>query len=300
MTLRRSTFISTSTTPDAAPELEARRYRPPRGIPDRDGHRREATWASVALHALLIFLAVAPPLWLAESIKATQQQGPRGDGRAGGGGGGSRGTGGEWTRESLRFFAIPSAPPNATVQPEPIPVPKPEEVKPPEPPKPEPPQPQPTPAPPTPVDTTAPKGEATKAASVEQGTGGGSGKDGTQGSGPGSGGGVGSGTGTGRGTGVGAGTGNGNDDSDVFPATVKAMPILPLPVPGKVRPYKMVAYFEVDTLGNARLLAFNPSNDGGYNRRVKEMLSEIRFNPAVRGNGRPVLDTAIVTAEAPK
>jgi hypothetical protein len=81
---------------------------------------------------------------------------------------------------------------------------------------------------------------------------------------------------------------------------VVALPILPLPVPNKVRPYKMTAYFEVDTLGNAKLLAFNPSNDGGYNRRVRDMLSEIRFRPAVRGNGRPVLDTAIVTAEAPR
>jgi hypothetical protein len=81
---------------------------------------------------------------------------------------------------------------------------------------------------------------------------------------------------------------------------VISLPILPLPVPNKVRPYKMIAYFEVDTLGNSRLLTFNPSNDGGYNRRVREMLSEIRFRPAVRFNGRPVVDTAVVTAEAPR
>jgi hypothetical protein len=61
-----------------------------------------------------------------------------------------------------------------------------------------------------------------------------------------------------------------------------------------------VAYFEVDTMGNSKLLSFNPSNDGGYNKRIREMLSEIRFRPAVRGNGRPVVDTAIVTAEAPR
>jgi hypothetical protein len=106
--------------------------------------------------------------------------------------------------------------------------------------------------------------------------------------------------GTGRGSGTGSGTGAGNDDSDVFPPAVVALPILPLPVPSKVRPYKMVAYFEVDTTGTARLLAFNPSNDGGYNKRVREMLLEIRFRPAVRRDGRPVLDTAIVTAEAPR
>ena len=42
------------------------------------------------------------------------------------------------------------------------------------------------------------------------------------------------------------------------------------------------------------------SNDGGYNKRIREMLSEIRFRPATRPDGRPVLDTAIVTAEAPR
>jgi hypothetical protein len=81
---------------------------------------------------------------------------------------------------------------------------------------------------------------------------------------------------------------------------VIALPILPLPVPKKVRPYKMVAYFEVDTLGNATLLDFNPSNDRGYNKRIREMLSEIRFRPAVMRSGKAVLDTAIVTAEAPR
>ena len=111
---------------------------------------------------------------------------------------------------------------------------------------------------------------------------------------------MGSGVGTGRGSGSGSGTGAGDDDSDIYPPAVVALPILPLPVPGKVRPYKLVAYFEVDTLGHSKLLSFNPSNDGGYNKRVREMLSEIRFRPAVRGNGRPVLDTAIVTADAPR
>lgn len=294
MTLRRSTF-DPEPTPPSDPQTGRRSYRPPLGIPDRERNRREATLASLALHILLIVLVIAPPLWLAESINATQQQGPRGDGRAGGGGGGNRGTGGELTRESLRFFAIPEPPAAAQVQPVPVEVPKPE-VPPPVPPKPEP-QPQ---AAPQPAAADTAKGTTTQQASVDPGTGGGTGKDGTAGTGPGSGGGVGSGVGTGRGSGTGSGTGNGNDDDEVFPPTVVALPILPLPVPGKVRPYKMVAYFEVDTLGNARLLAFNPSNDGGYNRRVREMLSEIRFRPAVRGNGRPVLDTAIVTAEAPR
>lgn len=253
--------------------------------------------ASLALHLLLIVLVVFPPLWLSQQINATQQLGPRGNGRNGGGGGGNRGTGGEWTKESLRYFQIPEATPPTPVPVPPVPVPKPEEVKPPEP---TPPVPKPEPAPPTSVDTAAKPGPTTEVSSAETGKGGGSGKDGTAGSGPGNGGGVGSGVGTGRGSGTGDGTGAGNGDSEIYPPAVIALPILPLPVPGKVRPYKLVAYFEVDTLGNSKLLSFNPSTDGGYNKRIREMLSEIRFRPAVRGNGRPVIDTAIVTAEAPR
>jgi len=260
-------------------------------------HRREATLVSLALHALLIILAVAPPLWVSQQINATQQQGPRGDGRAGGGGGGMKGSGGDWTRESLRYFSVPEVIPSTPVVPEPIPVPKPEETKP-EPPVPEV---KPQPAPPVATaDTAAPEVKPVEIASIVSGTGGGSGTDGTVGSGPGKGGGVGSGTGTGRGSGTGSGTGAGNDDSAIYPPTTVVLAILPLPVPNKVRPYKLIAYFEVDTLGNSRLLSFNPSNDNGYNRRVREMLSEIRFRPAVRGDGRPVLDTAVVTMEAPR
>ncbi|MGQ0648066.1 MAG: hypothetical protein ACT4P7_10875 [Gemmatimonadaceae bacterium] len=291
MTLRRSTYFPAEELPDESGSRR-RAYRPPAGIPARDDHRREATLASLALHLFLIILAVAPPLWLSHSIDATQQQGPSGDGRMGGGGGGS---GGDWKRESLRYFAIPEASKPAAAVPDPIPPPKPEEVKPPEPPTPVPKE-----EPPKPVEVDTTRASNGAAAAADSGRPAGTGKDGTAGNGPGTGGGVGSGVGPGRGSGTGPGTGAGNDDSMVFPPTVVALPILPLPVPNKVRPYKLVAYFEVDTLGNAKLLAFNPSNDGGYNRRIREMLGEIRFRPAVRGNGRPVLDTAIVTAEAPR
>lgn len=77
-----------------------------------------------------------------------------------------------------------------------------------------------------------------------------------------------------------------------------ALPILPLPIPAKVRPYKMVARFEVDSTGAARLIEFNPSRDAGYNKRIRQMLLEIRFRPAVTADGRPVAALAIVTAEA--
>jgi hypothetical protein len=60
----------------------------------------------------------------------------------------------------------------------------------------------------------------------------------------------------------------------------------------------MVAQFEVDSLGNARLLGFNESRDSGYNKRIRQMLAEIRFRPAVTMDGRPVKAIAVVTAEA--
>ena len=79
------------------------------------------------------------------------------------------------------------------------------------------------------------------------------------------------------------------------------IPILPLPVPNRIRPYRMVAQFDVDERGNARLLGFNPSKDAGYNRKLREMLSEVRFRPAVRASdGTPVRDTAYLIAEAPR
>jgi len=81
---------------------------------------------------------------------------------------------------------------------------------------------------------------------------------------------------------------------------VTNLALLPIPVPNKVRPYKMIAWFEVDERGNARLIAFNPSRDGGYNRKIRDMLAEVRFKPAVRPDGTPVRDTVSITAEAPR
>lgn len=94
------------------------------------------------------------------------------------------------------------------------------------------------------------------------------------------------------------GPGTGGGEGEIYPPSVVSLPVLPLPIPGKVRPYHMVAYFDVDTLGNAKLISFTPSKDGGYNKRVREMLLEIRFRPAVRANGMAVRDTAVVTADA--
>ena len=60
-----------------------------------------------------------------------------------------------------------------------------------------------------------------------------------------------------------------------------------------------IAYFDVDERGNTTLLSFNPSRDSGYNKKIREMLLEFRFRPAVRADGTPVRDTTWISAEAP-
>lgn len=216
--------------------------------------------------------------YLAREALMPEREGAGGPGPAGGGGGGTGGTGGQ---QKVRFVRV--APPVAPKTETPV-------LKPPVIPPPPEPKPQPTPPAPQPPAAAADS-------SLVAGVGGGSGKDGSAGSGPGSGGGVGSGVGTGRGSGVGAGTGGGT--GKVYPPTVTNLAILPIPVPGKVRPYKLVAFFDVDERGNATLISYTPSRDNGYNRKIREMLAEVRFRPAVRADGTPVRDTTWISAEAP-
>jgi hypothetical protein len=47
----------------------------------------------------------------------------------------------------------------------------------------------------------------------------------------------------------------------------------------------------VDEKGNSKLLGFNPSRDGGYNRKLRDVLSALRFRPGTRPDGTPVRDT---------
>lgn len=273
------------------PEIPVRRpYRPPIGVPVAGEPRARATLISVALHVVLFFAVLAPTLFLSSRIVEVAQQGAGGPGPVGGGGGGDRGEGRRarlpFVQERLDYLRVQA----------PEPVPKKEETPTPriEPPKPPPPPPveeAPAPAP----AVAAAIGDSASGSTTGTGTSG-TGSDGSAGDGPGRGGGVGSGVGTGRGSSTGPGRGGGS--GDIYPPTVVALPILPLPIPTKVRPYKMVARFEVDEEGNAKLLEFNPSRDAGYNRRIREMLAEIRFRPAVGLDGRPVRAIAVVTAEA--
>lgn len=279
------------TAADLLPTGKPRRpLRPLHGIPEPDGRGPQGLLLSALFHALVFLMLFLPPL-IATTLDQELTTGGGGAGPAGGGGGGTGGTGGETVRpERVRYIQVapipPAAVPTPAVAPPVVPPPKPEPVKEPEP-KP------PTPVPAQPVETT-PSGPTTPTA----GAGGGSGHDGSGGNGPGSGGGVGSGQGTGRGSGNGAGTGGG--PGDIYPAQVTNLSLLPIPVPNKVRPYKMIAWFDVDERGNARLIAFNPSRDGAYNKKIREMLSEVRFRPAVKQDGTPVRDTVSITAEAPR
>lgn len=271
-----------------------RPLRPLHGIPERDRRGAQGFLLSALLH-LAILLALALPTLIARQLDLPLEAGGGGPGPAGGGGGGSGGTGGALVRpERLEYLQVAPAKPAPTPTVVPPPVEKKPEVIPPPPPPIER-QPEPVAAPviepvvpPASLGTTIPTA----------GTGGGTGKDGTAGTGPGSGGGVGSGVGTGRGSGTGPGTGGG--PGDIYPPQVTNLAILPIPVPSKVRPYKLVAYFDVDETGKAKLISFNPSRDGGYNKKIREMLAEVRFRPAVRWDGKPVRDTAWITAEAPR
>src|SRR6202162_2684637 len=147
------------------------------------------------------------------------------------------------------------------------------------------------PEPKPPVETPVTPAQQVVAAPVTTPTTGtGSSNSGTTGAGPGSGGGVGSGEGPGRGSSIGPGTGGGPGKD--YPPTVRDLFIPPMPAPSAVKGFHMKAFFDVDEKGNARLIGFNPTRDGGYNRRVADVLKAMRFRPGVHADGTPKRDTA--------
>jgi protein TonB len=279
------------TAPDLLlPSGKPRRpLRPLHGIPEPERRTPTGLAVSTLFHLLILLALFLPPFMASELDLPLVSEGAGGPGPAGGGGGGNRGTGGELVRpERVRFMQVakPAAP---------TPAPTPPAVAPP---KPEP-VPEPVVTPPQPAAPVAPPVEApaAPAASAVPGTGGGTGADGTAGNGPGTGGGVGSGVGTGRGSGDGPGTGGGN--GDVFPPVAINLGLPPLPTPARVKPYRLVAWFDVDERGNAKLIAWNRSKDSGYNRKLLEMLEGVRFRPASRLDGTTVRDTVSLVVNAP-
>lgn len=225
------------------------------------------------MHAVILFLIITPIV--ASDFRHDPTVGGGGPGPAGGGGGGSAGARSRSAVERLEFIRVRPSPPALTPKVTTAIPP----VKPPEPKKPA--ETTVTPAAPAPVDPllTPLSGE-------------GVGTAGTAGAGPGSGGGVGSGVGTGRGSSVGPGTGGGPGKD--YPPTLRDLFIPPLPAPARIKPYHLIAWFDVDEKGNATLISYNQSRDGGYNRRLTEVLRSLRFRPGVRADGTPMRDTVDV------
>ena len=256
---------------------QLRRYRPPIGIPEGRENNRLGMAVSVALHVAIALLLLVP---FARHVVTPILQGAGGPGPAGGGGGGRGGTGGSTrpeTKEQLRFIEVaPEARPAAPVTPPPQPIvpPKPVEIPPPPPPEVR-----------TEVDV-ATKSQPVPAVAPVPGSGGGSGTDGTTGAGPGSGGGTGTGVGTGRGSAVGPGTGGGTQAN--YPPLPVEMFLPPMPIPDRLRGFRMIAEFDVDETGRVVSFTFTETRDGGYNRRLRDVLRSIRFRPGSRPDGTPV------------
>lgn len=256
-------------------------YRPPVGVPRREQSRWQGWLASLLAHLLLLLLIIVPTM--EPAIDYGHREGAGGPGPAGGGGGGL----GDAGTPRLHFVQIapahaaapPTAPPvqpvpkaiAPTVAPPPLPV-------------------TPRPVPPQPPPSTTAAAQSSSAAAPGSGTG--LGSTGGAGVGPGTGGGVGSGEGTGHGTATGAGTGGGN--AKIYPPTPKQFFLPPLPAPASVRGFHLTAWFDVDSIGKATLLRFTPTPDRGYNDRLRQILLELRFRPAVRPDGTPVRDTVDV------
>lgn len=256
-----------------------RRYRPPAGFPyadDRGGRWRGAAFA-IAVHALLLLLILVPPAVPPVLHADDRSLGVAGD-RRGGGGGGSPGS----RVEHLRYVQVAVAPPPV------VPQPRPRVVRPPVVPKRLPP-PKPAIAPaPTPV-LPAPAPPSALAAS---GTGAAAGA----GAGPGTGGGVGTGQGTGIGSGVGPAAG-GSPAASKIKAYPIELPAAGLDAPRNIHPSHLDVVFEVTEHGEAKLLSFTQTNDGGFNRRLRDELSETRFHAAALPDGTPVRDTVDVTID---
>jgi protein TonB len=256
------------------------RYRQPIGMPMRDEGRRAGAVVSIVVHALIIFLLIVP-FFMPHSLIQRMQQGAGGAGPAGGGGGGMRGTGGE-VREKIQFVRVSPTPvPTPATLPPVVPPPKPTPTPKVEPPKPAPVQPPAMPKP----QSAAPAAPVT-VASAEPGAGGGSGADGSAGAGPGSGGGVGSGVGTGKGSGTGPGTGGGTQAN--YPPTPIEFFQPPMPPPSSVRGQHFTAEFDVDSTGRVLAFDFTPTRDGDYNKRIAQVLRQMKFRPGTGPDGSPL------------
>jgi protein TonB len=265
--------VESATLP--ASSFVRRRQLPALALPRAREDRRTSAVLSVALHVLVVMLLITP--FAVHHAIVEQPQGAGGDGPAGGGGGGHGGTGGvPEEHDRLQFIRV-AAPPATEIPTSPVVAPPPTPVPPPEPVKVE-------PIPEAKIEVAAPAKVPDVAATP--GVGGGSGHDGTNGTGPGTGGGVGTGIGTGRGSGIGPGTGGGNQVN--YPPQPIEFFLPPLPAPDRVRGFHLVAEFDVDESGRVRAFDFTPTRDGDYNKRLQEVLRNLRFRAGTRPDGTPI------------
>jgi protein TonB len=253
-------------------------------MPAQKDDRRGWSVLSALIHFLIIALLVMPMATHTGDV-IERPQGAGGPGPAGGGGGGHRGTG---SQDRVHFVKF-APPPPPTPQPKPVPQqvvikppqPKPEIVPPPQV---KPPEPQVQEAKVELKAMEIPK--ATDPIAPSPGVGGGTGSDGTNGSGPGRGGGIGAGIGPGRGSGIGPGTGGGPMAN--YPPTPTELFIPPLPMPDRVRGFHLIAEYDVDENGKVVNFTFTPTRDGGYNRRLEDVLKSFKFRPGTKPDGTPI------------
>ena len=64
--------------------------------------------------------------------------------------------------------------------------------------------------------------------------------------------------------------------------------IPPLPVPGSVKGFHLIAEFDVDEKGKVLSMTFAETPDRGYNRRLADVLRGYRFRPGTQPDGTPV------------
>jgi hypothetical protein len=68
-----------------------------------------------------------------------------------------------------------------------------------------------------------------------------------------------------------------------------------MPVPDRLKGTQVVAVFDVDSLGRVLSFEFEPTRDGGYNRKLRDVLRTVRFRPATRGDGQPIRAQGSIT-----
>jgi hypothetical protein len=73
-----------------------------------------------------------------------------------------------------------------------------------------------------------------------------------------------------------------------YPPSPTELFIPPLPMPDRVRGFHLVADYDIDETGKVMDFKFTPTPDGGYNKRLEEVLKSLKFRPGTAPDGTPV------------